>query len=164
VKGYGYASRMTRLAPILLALLAFGIASCGDDAPTREEFAENANEICRETEQALENVGQNAESPQDVADAVDQVIEESRDAVDRLADLEQPEGDAGEAAETFVNSTRTEIEDKGIPALEDLRDALADGDQQGAQDAAQRLQAIESDASNKAARELGADECAEDGG
>jgi hypothetical protein len=154
---------MTRLAPILLSLLAFAIASCGgDDAPSREEFAERANEICRDTEQALENVGENAESPQDIADAVDRVIEESRNAVDELADLERPEGDAGEAADTFVNATRTEIEDEGIPALEDLRDALADGDQQAAQEAAQRLQGIESDASNKAAKELGANECAEE--
>jgi hypothetical protein len=155
---------MTRLAPILLSLLAFALASCGgDDAPSREDFAERANEICRETEQALEDVGQDAESPQDVADAVDQVIEESRSAVDQLADLERPEGEAGEAAETFVNATRTEIEDEGIPALEDLRDALADGDQQAAQEAAQRLQSIESDESNRAARDLGADECAEEG-
>jgi hypothetical protein len=154
---------MTRLAPLLLTLLAFALASCGgDDAPSREEFAERASEICRDTEQALENVGENAESPEDIADAVDQVIEESRNAVDELADLERPEGDAGETAETFVNATRTEIEEKGIPALEDLRDALADGDQQAAQEAAQRLQGIESDESNKAARELGADECAED--
>jgi hypothetical protein len=154
---------MTRLAPIVLALLAFAVASCGgEDAPSREEFAEQANKICSDTEKTLENVGDQAESPQDVADAVDRVIEESRSAVDELADLERPEGDAGDAAETFVNSTRTEIEDKGIPALEDLRDALADGDQQAAQEAAQRLQQIDSDASNKAARDLGANECAED--
>jgi phosphate uptake regulator len=154
---------MTRLAPILVALLALVVASCGgDDAPTREEFADSASEICRDAEQALENVGQDAETPEDIADAVDRVIEESRNAVDELADLERPEGEAGETAETFVNATRTEIEEKGIPVLEDLRDALADGDQQAAQEAAQRLQSIDSEASNKAAKELGADECAED--
>jgi translation initiation factor 2B subunit (eIF-2B alpha/beta/delta family) len=154
---------MTRLAAILLPLLALVIASCGgDDAPTREEFAERASEICRDAEQALENVGQDAESPEDIADAVDQVIEESRNAVDELADLERPEGEAGETAERFVNATRTEIEEKGIPVLEDLRDALADGDQQAAQEAAQRLQNIDSQASNEAARELGADECGEE--
>ncbi len=152
---------MIRLAPLLLTLLAFAISACGgDDAPSREDFAEQANEICRETEEALENVGEDAESPQDIADAVDQVIEESRNAVDELQDLERPEGDAGEAAETFVNATRTEIEEKGIPALEDLRDALADGNQQAAQEAAQQLQGIDSEASNKAARDLGANQCA----
>jgi hypothetical protein len=154
---------MTRLASILLGLLAFGIASCGgDDAPSREDFAERASEICRQTERALENVGENAESPEDIANAVDRVIEESRNAVDELADLERPEGDAGETAERFVNATRTEIEDEGIPALEDLRDALSEGDQQAAQEAAQRLQGIDSDESNRAARKLGADECAEE--
>ena len=154
---------MIRLAPLLLTLLAFTVASCGgDDAPSREDFAERASEICRETEEALENVGQDAESPEDIANAVDQVIEESRNAVDELADLERPEGDAGETAETFVNATRTEIEEKGIPALEDLRDALADGNQQAAQEAAQELQSIDSEASNKAAKDLGADECAEE--
>jgi hypothetical protein len=154
---------MIRLAPLLLTLLAFAVASCGgDDAPTREEFAENANEICRNAEQALDDIGQDAESPQDVADAVDQVIEESRNAVEELADLERPEGDAGEAAERFVNATRREIEEQGIPVLQDLRDALADGDQQAAQEAAQELQAIESEESNKAADELGANECGEE--
>ena len=155
---------MTRLASILLCLLGFVGASCGggDDAPSRQDFAQEANKICRETEQALENVGQDAESPQDIADAVDRVIEESRSAVDQLADLERPEGEAGETAEEFVNATRTEIEDRGIPALEDLRDAVADEDEQAAQEAAQRLQQIDSDRSNGAAKELGANECAED--
>jgi translation initiation factor 2B subunit (eIF-2B alpha/beta/delta family) len=154
---------MTRLAPTLLVLLAFVMASCGgDDAPTREEYAESASEICREAEQSLDEVTQDAETPQEVADAVDQVSEESRHAVEELADLERPEGEAGEAADRFVNATRTEIQEKGIPVLEDLRDALADGDEQAAQDAAQRLQEIDSDASNRAARELGAEGCGEE--
>jgi hypothetical protein len=155
---------MTRPASILLGLLAFGLASCGggDDAPSREDFAERANEICRDTEQALEDVGQNAESPQDIADAVDRVIEESRNAVEELADLERPEGDAGETAEEFVNATRREIQDEGIPALEELREALESGDQEAAQEAARRLQEIETGDSTRAARELGADACAEE--
>jgi translation initiation factor 2B subunit (eIF-2B alpha/beta/delta family) len=155
---------MTRLAPILLGLLAFGIAACGgdDDAPTREEFADGASEICRETEQALEDVGEGAESPQDIADAVDRVIEESRNAIDELADLERPEGDAGDTAEEFVSATRQEIQEEGIPALEELRAALESEDQQAAAQAAQRLQEIDTEGSTRAARELGADACADD--
>ena len=154
---------MIRLAPILFCVLAFVVASRGgDDAPSREEFASRANEICRDTEKALEDVGQNAESPEDIANAVDQVIEESRNAVEELSDLERPEGDAGDAADRFIDSTRTEIEDKGIPVLEDLRDALEKGDEQAAAEAAQRLQEIDSDRSNDAAKDLGANECAED--
>jgi hypothetical protein len=158
---------MTRLAPILLSLLAFAVASCdGDDAPSQpsqREFAEQANEICRKAEQSLENVGEGARSPEDIVDAIDRVIEESRSAVDDLADLERPDGQAGETAQRFVDATRREIEDEGIPALEELREALESRDQEAAQEAARRLQEIDSSASNEAARELGANACAEDG-
>jgi hypothetical protein len=154
---------MKRLATILFAVLSFAVAACGgDDAPSKEEFAEQANEICNEAEQSLENVGENAESPEDIANAVDEVIEQSRTAVDDLAELDRPEGEDGEVAQRFVDATRREIEEEGIPVLEDLRDALGSEDQQAAQEAAQRLQAIETEDSNKAARELGATACAED--
>jgi hypothetical protein len=157
---------MTRLAPILVCLLAIAIASCGgddgdDDAPSQREFAEQANEICRETRQSLDDVAQGAETPEEIADAVDRVIEESRNVVDELADLERPEGEAGQRAQDFVDATRREIQDVGIPALEQLREALESRDQAAAQEAAQRIQQIDSDASNEAARALGANACAE---
>jgi hypothetical protein len=156
---------MTRLAPILLSLLALGIASCGggddDDAPSQADFAQRANEICRQAEASLEKVGENAETPQDIVEAVDRVIEEARDAVDQLADLDRPEGQAGKTAEEFVEATRKEIEDEGIPALEDLRGAIESGDQKAVGEAAARLRNIDSSDSNRAAREIGARECAE---
>jgi predicted small secreted protein len=160
---------MTRLAPILLSVVALTVASCngddgdGDDAPSQREFAEQANEVCRKAEQSLRNVGEGARSPKDIADAVDRVIEESRGAVDDLAGLERPEGAAGERAERFVDATRREIEDEGIPALEELREALESRDQEAAQEAAERLQEIDSAASNEAARKVGATACAENG-
>jgi hypothetical protein len=146
-------------------MLAFALASCGggDDAPSQQDFAERAEEICRNTEQTLEDVApQDADSAEDLANAVDRVIEESENAVDELADLEQPEGQAGERAEAFVDATRVEIQDKAIPALEKLRDALESEDEQAAQEAAEALQGIDSDASNEAARALGADACGQD--
>jgi hypothetical protein len=158
---------MTRLALLLLSLLAFAGASCGDDddggdnPPSRAEFAERANEICRQADRSLEDVGENAETPQDIVDAVDRVIAETRDAVDQLADLERPEGRAGERADEFVEATRREIEEEGIPALEELREALENEDQQAVEQAAARLQEIDAGDSNRAARALGADECAE---
>jgi seryl-tRNA synthetase len=153
---------MTRLAPILACLLTVALVACGgDDAPSREEFADRANEICRKAERLTENVGEGAQSREEIAEAVDRVIEESRDAVDQLADLEQPEGEAGETAERFVEATRTQIVDEGIPVLEDLRDAVEQNDAQAAQEAAQRLDAIDTEAPDRAARELGADDCAD---
>ena len=152
---------MTRLAPILLTLLAFAAASCnGDDAPSQEEFAAQANEICREAEQSLENLAEEAQSREDIPKAIDRVIEESRETIDELDDLDRPEGDAGARAEQFVDATRTEIQDEGIPALEDLRGAVESEDQEAIQEAATRLQGIDSSASNRAARALGATDCA----
>ena len=154
---------MRRLAAIVLGLLAPGMASCdGGDPPSRAEFAERANEICREAKRSLRGLGKNADTPQAIADAVDRVIAETQGAVDELADLERPEGDAGRKAERFVDATRTEIEDQGIPVFEDIRDALGRGDRQAAQEAAEPLQAIDRTKSNRAARELGADACAEE--
>jgi hypothetical protein len=156
---------MTRLAPFLFSLLAFAIASCGgddgDEAPSQTDYAKRANEICRQAEQSLEKVGEDAETPQDVVEAVDRVIEESRDAVDQLADLERPPGQAGQTAEEFVEATRKEIEDAGIPALEELRGAIESGDQKAVGEAAARLQNIDASDSNRAAQEIGADECAD---
>jgi hypothetical protein len=152
---------MTRLAPLLIILLAFAAASCdGDDAPSQEEFAEQANEICRETEQTLEDVAEGAEGPEDIVEAIDELIEESRNAVAQLEDLERPEGEAGETAERFLDATRTEIHDEGIPALEELRGAVEREDQGAIQEAAVRLRRFDSSASNRAAREVGATDCA----
>jgi ABC-type transporter Mla subunit MlaD len=153
---------MTRLAPVLLTLLALAAASCGgDDAPSEEEFADRANEICREAEQSLDDIAEGAESPDDVVEAIDELIEKSRNVVDDLADLERPGGDAGSTAEQFVDATRTELQDKGIPALEELRGAVESEDQEAIQQAVRRLQGIEARATNKAARAAGATECAD---
>jgi hypothetical protein len=153
---------MTRLAPILLMLLAFAAASCdGDDAPSREEFAEQANEICRETKKSLEDVAEGADEPEDIVEAIDELIEASRNAVAELDDLERPEGEAGETAEQFLDATRTEIQDEGIPLLQELRGAVKSEDRGAVQEAAVRLRRIDTSATNKAARKIGATDCAE---
>jgi hypothetical protein len=153
---------MTRLAPILLVLIAFAALSCnGDEAPSQEEYAEQANEICREAKDSLENLGEEARNRDDVPGAINRVIEEARQTVDELADLELPEGDAAERAERFVDATRAEIQGTGIPALEDLRRAFERGDQEALQEAIQRLRQIDSSASNRAARAVGASDCGE---
>jgi hypothetical protein len=152
---------MTRLAPILLSLLALTVASCdGDDAPSQRDFAEQANEICRNAKQSLKDVAEGAQSPDEIVKAIDRVIEESRDTVDDLADLERPEGEAGERAERFVDATRREIEGEGIAALEELREAVESRDQEAAQQVAERLREIDTGASNEAARKVGANACA----
>ena len=152
---------MTRLAPILLSLLALTVASCdGDDTPSQRDFAEQANEICRNAKQSLKDVAEGARSPDEIVTAIDRVIEESRDTVDDLADLERPDGEAGDRAERFVDATRREIEGEGIAALEELREAVESRDQEAAQQVAERLREIDTGASNEAARKVGANACA----
>ena len=150
-------------APLTLLVLVLGLAACGGgdgDAPSKGDFAARADDICKHAETALQNVGENAKSPDEIAAAVDKVIDETQKSIDDLQDLERPDGEAGENAKEFVDALSSDIEDKGIPALEDLRDALKDNDQKAAQEAAQKLQAIETTNSDKLARDIGAKGCA----
>jgi hypothetical protein len=148
-------------APLAIALAAFGLGSCGGgDAPSKAEFAADANKICAEAERSLKDL-QKSTTPAELAEALDKGIDETQKSVDKLKDLEQPDGEAGKAAERFVSALETQIEDKGIPVLEDLRDAIKDNDQKAAQDAYQRLQKIETADTNKFARQLGAKGCAD---
>jgi hypothetical protein len=155
---------MNRFAalPLIPVVCVLALSACGgDDAPSKAEFAEKAEKICKNAEKQLENIGENATSPDEIADAVDKVIDQSQSSLDELRDLDRPEGDAGEAADTFVAALERDIEDKGIPALEELRDAVRDNDQTAAQKAAQKLQAIETSNTNELAKKIGAAGCGE---
>jgi formate dehydrogenase maturation protein FdhE len=155
---------MNRLAfvPLVPVLVVIGLSACGgDDAPSKQEFANQAEEICQNAEKQLESVGENVSSPSEIAAAIDKVIDQSQSSLDDLRELERPEGADGEDAEKFVNALESDIEDKGIPALEDLRDALKDNDQQAAQEAAEKLQAIETSNTDQLAKKIGATDCGE---
>ena len=144
----------------LLFATALFVGACGgDDAPTREEFAENASRICREAEQSLEQLGEGAETPEEVSKVIDKGIKRTQQAADELSDLDRPEGEDGETAGTFVEGFEKQLNDKLVPALEDLKQAIDDKDQQAVQQAAQKLQGLENDASDQAARKLGATDC-----
>ncbi|MEA2330374.1 MAG: hypothetical protein QOH58_512 [Thermoleophilaceae bacterium] len=147
-------------APLALLLLALGLSACGgDDAPSRAEYTADVERICNEAQKQAEKVGENATSPADIAKAIDTVIDDTRKSMDDLQALDRPEGDAGELADKFVDATVSDTEDKGIPVLEDLRDALKEDDQKAAQKAIERLQALQTSDADKFARELGADAC-----
>jgi cytochrome c556 len=148
-----------RLASLAVCLLALGVASCGGgDAPSKAEFRKKVEKICTDTQNRLRDVGKGATTAGEIADAVDKVIKESRDSVNQLKDLELPSGSAHKTAQNFVDATAA-VEDKGIPALERLRDALRNKDQAAARKATQELQSIKSSAADKYARELGATDC-----
>jgi len=152
-----------RLAVALGASVAFalGAAACGggDDAPSKSEFTKKIDQICNDTQKRLTDVGKGATTADEIASAVDKVIDESQRSVDRLKELDLPSGDAHDTAERFVKATTSEVEDKGIPALEKLRDALEKNDKAAARTAAVELQSIQSTNADKYARQLGATAC-----
>jgi hypothetical protein len=148
-------------APLTLIVIALGLVACGGgggSAPSKSEFAANANKICADTQKNLQNLGK-ATSTTEVANQIDKVIGEMKKSVDQLKGLDQPDGSAGDAADKFVKATETDINGKGVPALEDLRDAIKKKDQKAAQKAYQRLQAINTSNSQKLARDAGVKSC-----
>jgi hypothetical protein len=143
----GYAGTMTRLLTLALMLLTFGLVACGDDddgggggggggdAPSKAEFAKQADKICNETEKEFESIGEGAESPDEVANAIDKVIDESQNAADDLVALDRPEGADGETATKFVETFKKELNEKLVPALQDVKKALEANDAQAVQEA-----------------------------
>src|SRR3954464_13810788 len=155
---------MNRLAavPLTLILLSFGPVACGgggDDSPSKGDFAKQANQICQNAEKELQDLGK-ASSTDEVADQIDKVIGATQKSVDDLKGLDRPEGSAGEAADKFVTAVQSDIEDKGIPALKHLRDAIKSKDQKAAQQAYQELQSIQTPDSDKLAKAAGVTACA----
>jgi hypothetical protein len=151
---------VTRLLPLAFVLVSLGLVACGgDDAPSRADFARDAERICREIEREFENLGESADSPEEVAEAIDRVTEKSREAADELVDLERPEGNAGENAERFAEGFRQQLNDKLVPALEDLERALREKDAKAVQEAGAELQKLDATEADRAARELGATAC-----
>jgi len=157
-------AEVTRLLSLAVLLVSLGLVACGGDdggsAPSKQEFANDAERICKDTEKALENFGENVNSPEEAADALDKVIERARKAADDLSNLDRPEGETGETATKFAEGFKSELEDKLVPALEDLKSALQSGDPQKIQDAASKLQGLEASESDRYARQLGIRACA----
>jgi hypothetical protein len=155
---------MTRYSPLAILLVSFGLAACGGDddsgsAPSKQQFANRADKICRDAEKDLETINEGDGSPQEVVDAIDQGIAKSREAANQLVALDRPGGDAGDTAEEFVEGFKSELNEKLVPALHDLQDALRQRDPEAVKAAADKLGNLEGSKSDAAARELGATAC-----
>ena len=154
-----------------MLLFGFGLAACGGgddssgeadsggDAPSKQEFAKNAEQICRNAEKELEQIGEDAGSLEALSAALGKALNRTRDAADELVNLERPDGADGETATKFVEGFKQEFDEKLAPAIEDLRDAVEQKDQQAVQEAAAKLESLENSESDKYAREIGADAC-----
>jgi hypothetical protein len=151
-------------AALALALAAIALPACsGDDdgGVSRQDYAKQLDKICDDAERELQalDLG-SAKTAAQVTARLDRVIAKSQAAVDRMKALEPPGGEARKTAERFVNTLEREFEKDALPALDDLRAAIMNGDRAAAADAADRLGKLENAQSDRLARQLGADSCA----
>ena len=150
-----------RTATVLLAVLVGGaITACGD-APTRQEYAAQADRVCRAAERALERIEDRpADTPQARGELIAATQRSLGQVVERLRELERPEGEAGRLAQAYV-AQLDQRADEVAPLLERLRTALADDDVEAVRRAARALEAFEgAERADELARRLGARTCA----
>ena len=145
--------------PSVTALAAVAVACGGGDGASPEEFREQANRICVESEQAVEGLGEPS-SPEQAGEVLGQAEETLQKASERLEDLETPEGQEGEKAERYVELFGQQTE-QASDALGNLREGIETEDEEQLQQAGQQLQELENNEEiNRLARELELNECA----
>lgn len=154
---------MRRSRTFVAALLipsALAVAGCG--GVSREDYAQDLDEICADIEDQTESIGEaNPDNPAELTGQLDDLRDATTEGIDRMKALERPDGDDGEKAEEYVNELETTFNGEVVPALDDLEAAVEAKDQVKVQAAATRLQSVDSEQSDKLAEELGAEECAE---
>lgn len=148
---------MTRLLPILAVCVA-ALTGCGggddDDSggngPTRQEFVADANRICREGEQRIDEISSEAQERiasadsdeqrrQAVADVLEETLDEYRPYLDRLADLEAP-GDIQDDWTSFVEDIR-----EAFDLIPELGEATREGDRERLEELTSRFSEIAAD-------------------
>lgn len=144
------------LIPAMLAL-----AACG--GPSREEYAEDLEEICADVENRVEDIGAaQATSPQELSNQIDRMRDAAKEGVEQMKDLERPSGEDGEKAEEYVNRVEQSVNEELLPALDELEQAVQEEDEVQLRAAARRLDSIDDEEQKELARDIGADRCAED--
>jgi hypothetical protein len=152
---------------LLVAALAFGLAACGgngggggangDARLSEEEFLKRANAICQRYDEELDALGE-PETAEALGEAINDAVPIIERGVAELRALRPPE----ESEQTF--DQMVDAIASTIPVFRRLGDAVADQDQQTAQEALQEGQRIDRN-SDRLATELGLDKCAgEDAG
>ena len=165
---------MTRLLLVLTTVLAL-LAGCGGgddgdsgggDGPSREEFVADANEICRDGEEKIQEISsqgqqelQQASSDKQRRDAVgdllEQTAEEYRPYLDRLNDLEAPE-DLADDWSNFVDGIT-----EAFDLIPELADATRENDKQKLSELTRKFSAI-AEETRPFAEGAGLDDCLPD--
>jgi uncharacterized protein (DUF885 family) len=152
---------MIRL-PALLAACAFALVACGDDGVSKEDYADDLEEVCADIEAKTEEIGQaDVSGPTELSAQLDEIRAAIRDGIQRMKDIERPEGEGGEKAQAYIASLEGVLNKEVVPALDDLEQAVREKDQAKIRAAATRLQAIDEHETDQLAQDLGADGCAD---
>ena len=149
---------MSRLAALLL-ISALALVACG--GVSKEDYAEDLDEVCVAIEEKTEEIGQaEVSNPSELSAQLDDIRTAIEDGIERMKDIERPDGDDGETAEEYVTKLEQTLNQEVLPALDDLEKAVVAKDQDAVRAAATRLQGIDEEETDQLAAELGADECA----
>ena len=151
--------RRTTLLPAAAAALA--LAACG--GASREDFANEANAICRDIEADIERINQGQITSLDQAQQrVERLSGKLDEAVRRLRGVEVPGGDDGEAAEAYVSEFTRRAEVAGR-ALDQFIPALRRRDEDAIRRLGEEVQGLDDSRLDELARAAGATGCAGDG-
>ena len=149
-----------RALGLIVLLACLGLAACG--GVSKEDYAEDLNEVCADIEQKTEEIGQaEVSNPSELSAQLDEIRTAIEDGIARMKDIERPDGEDGETAEEYVTKLEQTLNQEVLPALDELEKAVVAKDQEKVRAAATRLQEIDEEETDKLAAELGADACSE---
>jgi hypothetical protein len=142
--------------PLLLALLlaaAFAIAACGGES--KEDFANDADAICKEADEKLDDVDRPSTNDE-IPEFLNETLEIAEDTKADLEDLDPPD-DVEDDWNSYLDNV-----DEGIELVEDARDAAEEGDSERASqilngDEQQELE----EENDQLAEDIGLEDCAE---
>lgn len=107
-----------------------GLAAC-DSGPSREEFVDEANAICEESESSLDELGGEALNQEDPGEIIDVASEELSNLRDELGELEAPD----ELSDDF--DSMLEGLDGAVEDIDSLSAAVEEAQEAGAEEAAE---------------------------
>jgi multidrug resistance efflux pump len=154
--------RRARLWSVLLALMA--LAAC-DSGPSREEFVEEANGICEDAENSLQELSGEALTQEDPSEIIDVASEELSNLRDELGELDRPD----ELSDDF--DSMIEGLDGAIENIDSLSAAVDEAQSAGAEEVAEKtLREVQEtsqsltanlEQAGQSARAMGIDGCSE---
>jgi molecular chaperone GrpE (heat shock protein) len=145
-----------------VGVAALAMAGCGgDDGPTKEEFAKNADKVCADLQKQTESIEANPQTPKEVEEFAAELRTTAESASKKVKELELPGGDAEAKAKEWQDAVAKQSEQRLIPALDKLESAAKEKDAQGMVSAAQEIQKLSEETEAKdLAKELGMKDCA----